>query len=115
MAQTVPGSAQYRVKALFFDVFGTLADWRTGIAQELRRILSHVAMRWNRPRLRNAWPSPCANVEKDVVFFELTAILNYLEATRPTSLLVPADGLLPPKWQYPGRRARPWRRSPAPS
>jgi len=34
VAQTVPGNAQYGVKALFFDVFGTLVDWRTGIARE---------------------------------------------------------------------------------
>jgi 2-haloacid dehalogenase len=34
VAQTVQGSAQYGVKALFFDVFGTLVDWRTGIARE---------------------------------------------------------------------------------
>src|SRR4029077_10987419 len=34
VAQTMPGSAQYGVKALFFDVFGTLVDWRTGIARE---------------------------------------------------------------------------------
>jgi hypothetical protein len=34
VAQIVPGSAQYGVKALFFDVFGTLVDWRTGIARE---------------------------------------------------------------------------------
>jgi 2-haloacid dehalogenase len=34
VAQAVQGSAQYGVKALFFDVFGTLVDWRTGIARE---------------------------------------------------------------------------------
>src|SRR5262249_59211834 len=34
VAQTVRGSVQYGVKALFFDVFGTLVDWRTGIARE---------------------------------------------------------------------------------
>jgi 2-haloacid dehalogenase len=34
LAQTVPGSSQYGVKALFFDVFGTLVDWRTGVARE---------------------------------------------------------------------------------
>ena len=33
LAQAVPGSAQYGVKALFFDVFGTLVDWRTGVAR----------------------------------------------------------------------------------
>ena len=27
-------------KALFFDVFGTLADWRTGVAREAKRLLS---------------------------------------------------------------------------
>ena len=34
VAQRQCGSAQYGVKALFFDVFGTLVDWRTGIARE---------------------------------------------------------------------------------
>ncbi len=34
LAQTVPGSSKYGVKALFFDVFGTLVDWRTGVARE---------------------------------------------------------------------------------
>ena len=28
------GSSRYGVKALFFDVFGTLVDWRTGVARE---------------------------------------------------------------------------------
>ncbi len=35
----VPGSATYGVKALFFDVFGTLVDWRTGIAREAEALL----------------------------------------------------------------------------
>ena len=34
LAQAVPGSVQFGVKALFFDVFGTLVDWRTGVARE---------------------------------------------------------------------------------
>ncbi len=34
LAQTVPENPQYGVKALFFDVFGTLVDWRTGVARE---------------------------------------------------------------------------------
>ena len=34
MEQTVPVNSQYGVKALFFDVFGTLVDWRTGVARE---------------------------------------------------------------------------------
>ena len=27
------------VEALFFDVFGTLADWRSGISRDAKRIL----------------------------------------------------------------------------
>jgi 2-haloacid dehalogenase len=34
LLQTVVGSAKYGVNALFFDVFGTLVDWRTGVARE---------------------------------------------------------------------------------
>src|SRR6476646_4869336 len=34
-------------KALFFDVFGTLVDWRTGIAREAERILgTHKKLDW---------------------------------------------------------------------
>ena len=42
VAQSVAGSSQYGVKALFFDVFGTLVDWRTGIAREAE---SHLKSR----------------------------------------------------------------------
>jgi 2-haloacid dehalogenase len=34
LAQTVVGSTKSGVKTLFFDVFGTLVDWRTGVARE---------------------------------------------------------------------------------
>src|SRR5262249_43618667 len=27
------------IRALFFDVFGTLVDWRTGVAREAKRLL----------------------------------------------------------------------------
>src|SRR5947208_3119590 len=33
-AQTVTDGSRYGVRALFLDVFGTLVDWRTGIARE---------------------------------------------------------------------------------
>jgi 2-haloacid dehalogenase len=36
----LPHSSPSDVKALFFDVFGTLVDWRTGVAQECERLLS---------------------------------------------------------------------------
>ncbi len=34
MAGKTAGSYKFGVKALFFDVFGTLVDWRTGVARE---------------------------------------------------------------------------------
>ena len=34
VTQTVPGSAQTARRRCFFDVFGILVDWRTGIARE---------------------------------------------------------------------------------
>lgn len=44
-----------RVKALFFDVFGTLVDWRTGVAREARDILSPIgaSLDWN--AFADAW------------------------------------------------------------
>lgn len=37
--QGVPGNSQYGVKALFFDMFGTVLDWRTGVARSAESIL----------------------------------------------------------------------------
>ena len=31
------------VRALFFDVFGTLVDWRTGVARDAEALLSRSA------------------------------------------------------------------------
>ena len=43
------------IKALFFDVFGTLVDWRTSIAREAQSILGPrgVALDW--PAFADAW------------------------------------------------------------
>src|SRR5882762_1843728 len=38
-AQTQPTLSPSTVKALFFDVFGTLVDWRTGISRDAKSIL----------------------------------------------------------------------------
>lgn len=43
------------IKALFFDVFGTLVDWRTGIASEAERILGPRGWRCNWPAFADAW------------------------------------------------------------
>src|SRR6202790_1539565 len=38
-AKTQPTMPQDGLKALFFDIFGTLVDWRTGVAREAKSIL----------------------------------------------------------------------------
>jgi hypothetical protein len=39
LAQSVPGNAQYGVKALLLDMFGTVLDWRTGVARSVEATL----------------------------------------------------------------------------
>ena len=43
------------VKALFFDVFGTLVDWRTSIAREARAILEPRGYALDWPAFADAW------------------------------------------------------------
>src|SRR6201993_3908340 len=43
------------VKALFFDVFGTLVDWRSAIAREAERILAPLGHRLDWPAFADAW------------------------------------------------------------
>ena len=43
------------IKALLFDVFGTLVDWRTSIANEARRILSPLGVAIDWPAFADAW------------------------------------------------------------
>lgn len=43
------------VKALFFDVFGTLVDWRTGIAREATQFLSPRGFRLDALAFADAW------------------------------------------------------------
>jgi 2-haloacid dehalogenase len=43
------------VKALFFDVFGTLVDWRTSIAREARAILSPLGVDLDWEAFADAW------------------------------------------------------------
>lgn len=43
------------VKALFFDVFGTLVDWRTSIAREAERILAPLGQRQDWLAFADAW------------------------------------------------------------
>jgi 2-haloacid dehalogenase len=43
------------VEALFFDVFGTLVDWRTSIAREAERLLSPLGRRLDWLAFADAW------------------------------------------------------------
>ena len=44
-----------RIKALVYDVFGTLVDWRTSSARETEASLSPLGISIDWPGLANAW------------------------------------------------------------
>jgi 2-haloacid dehalogenase len=54
-AQTSTGTAMQGVKALIFDVFGTLVDWRTGVARESRAILEPLGFKLDWLAFADAW------------------------------------------------------------
>lgn len=43
------------IRALFFDVFGTLVDWRGGVARETERVLSPLGWRLDWLAFADAW------------------------------------------------------------
>ena len=43
------------VRALFFDVFGTLVDWRGSVAREAERILGNLGYNLDWPAFADAW------------------------------------------------------------
>jgi 2-haloacid dehalogenase len=48
-------TSQATVKALFFDVFGTLVDWRTSVARKVEVILSPLGHRLDWVAFADAW------------------------------------------------------------
>jgi len=48
-------TCQPAVKALFFDVFGTLVDWRTSVAREAERILAPFGHSFDWAALADGW------------------------------------------------------------
>ena len=42
-------------QAMFFDVFGTLVDWRTSVAREAKRILAPLGHQLDWPAFADAW------------------------------------------------------------
>jgi 2-haloacid dehalogenase len=51
----VVNTAAANVKALFFDVFGTLVDWRTSVAREAERILNPQGHKLDWLAFADAW------------------------------------------------------------
>jgi 2-haloacid dehalogenase len=43
------------IRAMFFDVFGTLVDWRTGVAREAERTLRPLGYSLDWPAFADAW------------------------------------------------------------
>jgi len=43
------------IRAMFFDVFGTLVDWRTGVAREAERVLYPLGYNLNWTAFADAW------------------------------------------------------------
>jgi 2-haloacid dehalogenase len=43
------------IKALLFDVFGTVVDWRSGVARDLRPFLTHRAIQVDSFEFADAW------------------------------------------------------------
>ena len=55
-AQPTPGEEKMQnVKALFFDVFGTLVDWRSGVARESQRVLEPLGHKLDWIAFADAW------------------------------------------------------------
>lgn len=54
-AQTQKGEIVGDVKALFFDVFGTLVDWRSGVAREAKTILGARGITLDWLAFADAW------------------------------------------------------------
>jgi len=54
------------VKALVFDVFGTLVDWRTSVARETERLLSPLGVRLDWLDFADAWRAQYQPAMEDV-------------------------------------------------
>jgi 2-haloacid dehalogenase len=54
-AQTTTGRPMDQVKALVFDVFGTVVDWRSGVAREAKTILEPLGFKLDWLAFAEAW------------------------------------------------------------
>jgi 2-haloacid dehalogenase len=51
----MPQTQLAAVKALFFDVFGTLVDWRTSVGREAKAVLEPLGHHTDWLRFADAW------------------------------------------------------------
>jgi 2-haloacid dehalogenase len=65
-AHAAPRQRPFAVKALFFDVFGTLTDWRGGVAREARELLSPLGYALDWPAFADAWRALYAPITTEV-------------------------------------------------
>ena len=81
------------VKALFFDVFGTLVDWRTSIARETRALLEPRGHALDWPAFADAWRGEYQGAMEEVrtgrVGFRKLDVLH----RRNLDLILPRFGL----------------------
>jgi 2-haloacid dehalogenase len=84
-------------KALFFDVFGTLVDWRTSIAREAEHILSQHGHTLDWPAFADAWRNEYQPSMEEVragliPFCKLDVLHHYnLEKILPRFGIAPLD------------------------
>lgn len=55
-----------QIRALFFDVFGTLVDWRSGIAREAQTLLTPLGHAIDWPAFADAWRNEYQPAMEDV-------------------------------------------------
>jgi 2-haloacid dehalogenase len=61
-----PQQNRFDIKALFFDVFGTLVDWRSSVAREAERILKPRGITLDWAGFAEAWRAEYAPTLEDV-------------------------------------------------
>jgi 2-haloacid dehalogenase len=65
-APTASGTSLSTVKALFFDVFGTLVDWRTGVAREAEALLKPRGISLDWLGFADAWRAEYLPITEEV-------------------------------------------------
>jgi 2-haloacid dehalogenase len=98
------------VKALFFDVFGTLVDWRSSIAREAEALLKPKGFALDYPAFADAWRGEYQGAMEEVragriAFCKLDVLhRRNLELTSAITSRSLASISLPPRHSILGRK-----------